>query len=309
MKDSPDPPSSAGTPTLNAGGRSASDLWPVLLGIARSRRTAEPPTGPVDAWTWASDNDNDNDWQLQGRWDADAQALFELFKPLLGARPGGGAWVIAQLGQSLDGCVATRTGDSSFINGAENLVHLHRLRALCDAVIVGAGTVAADNPRLTTRRVAGPHPTRVLLDPQLRLAGCVETAHVFNDGQAPTLWLCDARWHDDAVAQVGADRVLAVDDLLRDDGTLQLARAVTALQLRGLTRLFVEGGGVTVSRFLAQRCLDRLHLAVAPFLIGDGRPGLRFEGPARLSDCRRPPCRVFRMGPDHLWDLDLRMPG
>ena len=90
------------------------------------------------------------------------------------------------------------------------------------------------------------------------------------------------------------------------DAAPHLAHAVTALQSRGLTRLFVEGGGVTVSRFLAQRCLDRLHLAVAPIIIGDGRPGLRFEGPARLADCPRPRCRVYRMGPDHLWDLDLR---
>lgn len=294
-------PASAGTPALNADIRSAAGLWPILLDIAQARRAGDLPTLPRDTLTWASDTG----WQLQGGWDAPAMELFELFKPLLDFRPEGAAWVIAQLGQSLDGCVATRTGDSSFINGPENLLHVHRLRALCDAVIVGAGTVAADNPRLTTRRVAGPHPTRVLLDPQLRLAGHLETAHVFIDGQAPTLWLCDARWQGDAVARVGADRVLAVSDLLRDDGTLHLAHAVTALQSRGLTRLFVEGGGVTVSRFLAQRCLDRLHLAVAPLIIGDGRPGLRFEGPARLAECLRPQCHVYRMGPDHLWDLDL----
>jgi diaminohydroxyphosphoribosylaminopyrimidine deaminase/5-amino-6-(5-phosphoribosylamino)uracil reductase len=293
---------SAGPPALDADVRSAEGLWPTLLGVARARSPTDVSTLPFDALTWTADLG----WQLQGRWDAQALELFDLFKPLLDCRPAGAGWVIAQLGQSLDGCVATRTGDSSFINGSENLLHLHRLRALSDAVIVGAGTVAADNPRLTTRRVAGPHPTRVLLDPQLRLAGHVETAHVFNDGNAPTLWLCDARWRDDAVAQVGADRVLAVNDLLRDDGTPHLAHAVTALQSHGLMRLFIEGGGVTVSRFLAQRCLDRLHLAVAPIIIGDGRPGLRFEGPARLADCPRPNCRVYRMGPDHLWDLDLR---
>jgi diaminohydroxyphosphoribosylaminopyrimidine deaminase/5-amino-6-(5-phosphoribosylamino)uracil reductase len=287
---------------MNADVRSAAGLWPILLDIARARRPDDLPILPLDTLAWAPDIG----WQLQGRWDASARELFDLFRPVLGSPPAGAQWVIAQLGQSLDGCVATRTGDSGFINGPENLLHLHRLRALCDAVIVGAGTVAADNPRLTTRRVAGPHPTRVLLDPQLRLAGHLETAHVFNDGEAPTLWLCDARWRHSAVAQAGADRVLAVSGLLRDDATLDIAHAVKALRSRGLTRLFVEGGGVTVSRFLAQRCLDRLHLAVAPIIIGNGRPGLRFEGPARLADCARPQSRVYRMGPDHLWDLDLR---
>ena len=105
------------------------------------------------------------------------------------ATSGSGAWVIGQLGQSLDGCVATRSGDSCFINGPEILTHLHRLRALSDAVIVGAGTVACDNPRLTTRHVSGPHPTRVLLDPTLRLAPLA--------GQRP----CVQRWAGaDAVA-------------------------------------------------------------------------------------------------------------
>lgn len=294
--------SSTDLPASPPAERTADELWPRLLAIARLRGSADPSSLPLDVLQWQGSLG----WQLTGHWNAQADELFELLEPLLGLRPAGAAWVIAQLGQSLDGCVATRTGDSSFINGPENLLHLHRLRALCDAVIVGAGTVAADNPRLTTRRVSGPHPTRVLLDPQLRLAGCVQTAHVFNDSQAPTLWLCDARWRDEAVAQVGADRVLAVNGLLRDDHTPNLAPAVTALRARGLARLFVEGGGVTVSRFLAQRCLDRLHLALAPVIIGNGRPGLRFDGPARLSDCERPRCRVVRMGPDHLWDLDLR---
>ena len=63
-----------------------------------------------------------------------------------------------------------------------------------------------------------------------------------------------------------------------------------------------------MSRFLVQGCLDRLHLAVAPLLIGDGRPGLRFDGAERLADCLRPGCRVHRLGSDQLWDLDLRTP-
>ena len=295
-------PFSAGAPVLNPDTRLMQDLWPILRDTVRARRSDDVSQVVLDTLMLKADAG----WQLEGHWDPEARQLFDLFKPLLDFGLAGPAWVIAQLGQSLDGCVATRTGDSSFINGPENLLHLHRLRAVCDAVIVGAGTVAIDNPRLTTRSVHGPNPIRVLLDPNLRLIELVKTARVFNDGQARTLWLCDARWGDQAIAQVGADRVLAVSDLVRDDATLHLAHAVTALHSRGLTRLFVEGGGVTVSRFLAQRCLDRLHLAVAPVIIGDGRRGLQLKGPARLADCPRPRCSVYRMGPDHLWDVDLR---
>jgi len=274
----------------------------MLLAIAQARSAGGVAPAASSGVSWRADQG----WQLQGPWEGAAQDLFGLCKPLLDAQHGSGAWVIGQLGQSLDGCVATRSGDSCFINGPETLTHLHRLRALSDAVIVGAGTVACDNPRLTTRHVTGPHPTRVLLDPTLRLAALVGTAHVFNDGQAATLWLCDATVQAQAVALAGAPRVLAVPGLMGEGRVLQLERAVAALRSRGLSRLFVEGGGVTVSRFLARRCLDRLHLAVAPLLIGDGRPGLRFAGAERLADCVRPSSQVYRLGRDQLWDLDLR---
>jgi diaminohydroxyphosphoribosylaminopyrimidine deaminase/5-amino-6-(5-phosphoribosylamino)uracil reductase len=277
-------------------------LWPLLLQAARARQPLDRPTASASGLAWSADTG----WRLAGVWDQPSHESFALFKPLLDAPRQGPAWVVAQLGQSLDGCVATRTGDSTFINGAESLEHLHRLRALCDAVIVGAGTVAVDNPQLTTRRVSGPHPTRVLLDPSLRLAGQTRSARVFCDALAPTLWLCDARWQHEATALVGADRVLAVDGLLGNDATPRLAQAVAALQDRGFRRLFVEGGGVTVSRFFAQRCLHRLHLMVAPVVIGDGRPGLQFAGAARLADCPRPHCSVYRMGTDQLWDLALQ---
>jgi riboflavin biosynthesis pyrimidine reductase len=70
--------------------------------------------------------------------------------------------------------------------------------------------------------------------------------------------------------------------------------------------VFVEGGGVTVSAFLQAGLLDRLHIAIAPVLIGDGRPAIRFTPHARLRDCPRPAYRVFRMGDDVLFDCDLR---
>lgn len=283
---------------------SVDELWPLLLTAARGPSAGSAPEAAAGLGLHAGQG-----WQLRGAWGSGAQDLFALFKPWLDARRQGRGWVVGQLGQSLDGCVATRSGDSCFVNGPEALKHLHRLRAWCDAVIVGAGTVACDNPRLTTRHVSGPNPVRVLLDPTLRLRSVLDTAQVFNDGQASTLWLCDARWQDEAQTLAGASRVLAVPGLLGEAGVLQPQRAVAALRSRGFAQIFVEGGGVTVSRFLAHGCLDRLHLAVAPLLIGDGRPGLRFTGADRLADCARPPCRTYRLGNDLLWDLDLRGPG
>src|SRR5438132_965627 len=77
--------------------------------------------------------------------------------------------VVGQLGQSLDGRIATNSGHSHYINGPAGLDHLHRLRALVDAVVIGVRTALVDNPQLTVRRVSGPHPARVVLDPHGRL--------------------------------------------------------------------------------------------------------------------------------------------
>ncbi|CAN5400349.1 hypothetical protein BH09PSE5_BH09PSE5_01960 [soil metagenome] len=240
--------------------------------------------------------------------------LLTLYAPLLHAgspdeRAARGSLVVAQLGQSLDGCVATSSGDSYFVTGPQSIVHLHRLRAICDAVLVGAGTVAADNPQLTTRRVAGPNPTRVVLDPSARLDG---RSGIFLDGQAPTLWLCDSLCAATAQSRLdgipnraSGTEVIAIEGLLGPSG-FDAALVIALLASRGMHRVFVEGGGVTVSRFLAAGCLDRLHLIVAPVLIGAGKPGLLLPPWATMSDCPRPPATLHRLGEDILWDLDLQ---
>ncbi len=250
-------------------------------------------------------------WMLHPRLDDGERAAFALYKPLLdvaGSQTAGRPWLLAQLGQSLDGCIATRSGDSNFVTGEASLQHLHRLRALCDAVLVGAGTVAADDPQLTTRRVSGPHPVRIALDPAARLDG---RARLFQDDQAPSWWICDAAHSTQAearLAEVNAcarAKVLGVAGL-SDPGSGP-SQLLQALQQLGLRRVLVEGGGVTVSRLLAAGCLDRLHLVISPVLIGDGRPGLQLPPQhAVMSGCPRPAARVFALGADRLWDLDLR---
>jgi len=90
------------------------------------------------------------------------------------------------------------------------------------------------------------------------------------------------------------------------DGRLRLDALLEALHRRGLRRLFVEGGGMTVSAFLAAGLLDRLQVAVTPLLIGEGRRGLSLPAGTALGDCLRPTCRVFRMGGDILFDCEPR---
>lgn len=269
-------------------------VWALCLAIARRAPGDGLPAGV--RWTATSGH------ALEATCTTEAQTLFDLLKPLFDGCASDAGWTIGQLGQSLDGCIATHTGDSCFVNGLEGLVHVHRLRALCDAVIVGAGTAAVDNPQLTTRRVPGPNATRVVLDPSLRVPA---TAGVFQDGQAPTLLVCTEDRRAEAEARLGADRVVAV---LRqaDSPLLPLPAVLQALHARGLRRLFVEGGGVTVSEFVRQGCLDRLHLIVAPVVIGDGQRGLTVRPARAMDDALRPPTRTFALGSDVLWDMDLR---
>jgi diaminohydroxyphosphoribosylaminopyrimidine deaminase/5-amino-6-(5-phosphoribosylamino)uracil reductase len=226
--------------------------------------------------------------------------FFDLYWPIASAtfeRP----VTVGHLGQSLDGFIATHAGESRWVTGHENMRHMHRLRALCDAVVVGAGTVAVDDPLLTTRLVDGPNPLRVILDPARRLS---DRHRVFTDDSAETIYVCARSLVRAGEERVGCAIVVGVDD--RPDGEVHVADLMERLRARGCAKVFVEGGGVTVSIFLEAKQLDRLHVTIAPLLIGDGRPAIRFEPPAALGDCHRPQYRVFRMGADVLFDCNLK---
>ncbi|MCU1383141.1 MAG: hypothetical protein JWL71_1838 [Acidobacteria bacterium] len=225
-------------------------------------------------------------------------AIIDLYLPICSAT-NANPITVGHLGQSLDGFIATHAGESQYVTGEENIRHLHRMRALCDAVIVGAGTVAADDPQLTTRHVEGSSPVRVVLDPTRRLA---EHYKVFNDESAETLYVCTRALAREGETHVGRAAIVALDE--GPDG-VDVAQVLRELRARGCHRIFVEGGGVTVSMFLEANLLDRLHIAIAPLLIGDGRPAIRLPPRTALSDCHRPRYRVFRMGGDVLFDCEI----
>jgi riboflavin biosynthesis pyrimidine reductase len=104
-------------------------------------------------------------------------------------------------------------------------------------------------------------------------------------------------------SHVGRAGIVAVADT---PNGLDVAEVTRLLRARGCHRIFVEGGGVTVSMFLEANLLDRLQVAIAPLIIGNGRPAIRLPPRAALSDCRRPAYRVFRMGGDVFFDCDLK---
>ncbi len=221
----------------------------------------------------------------------------DIFGPLRSSGPDG-LMLVGQVGQSLDGRIATETGDSHYINKAAGLEHLHRLRSLVDAVLVGVGTAIADDPQLTVRRVDGPHPARVVLDPQGRLPN---SAKILNEDDVPCIIL----------TAEGTRRALAkrakVIALSAADGQIAPALVRAALGKCGFRRVLVEGGAETLSRFVAAGCLDRLHVVVAPIILGSGRASVSLRPIARVAEAMQIKMRSFPLGEEVLLDCELRV--
>ena len=204
--------------------------------------------------------------------------------------------IVGQIGQSLDGRIATESGHSKYVNGPGGLVHLHRLRALVDAVVVGVGTAIADDPQLTVRRVAGPQPARVVIDPRGRLSA---DARMFADNGARRLLITA---QGTRCAPPSGVEIVA---LPAADGQISPSAILSALAGCGMRRMLIEGGANTVSRFLAAGCLDRLHVMVAPIILGTGGPGLILPPLERADQAPRMPICVHKIEDDILFDCDL----
>ena len=254
---------------------------------------------PHAAWRWlrsTCQGDRDHDAELPDATPADladyepaeaAGMLCDRYAPLVawrGPRP----LVVAQLGQSLDGRIATANGHSHFVTGPADRVHLHRLRALSDGVLVGAGTVVADDPQLTVRSVPGRHPVRIVVCPR---DGLDPTHRVFTDGEAPT-WVITG----EAGQPPPADRVFRPP--VGDPPAI-----LDTLAEAGLQRLLIEGGARTVSAWLAAGLIDVLYLTVAPIIIGAGPMGLQLPAIDHMDQALRPQVQTFPLGRDRLYRL------
>jgi riboflavin-specific deaminase-like protein len=223
--------------------------------------------------------------------------LHALYGPLSAARRNG-SFAVGHLAQSLDGRIATTNGMSRWLSGAADLLHTHRMRAMSDAVVVGVNTVLIDDPQLTVRRCAGANPLRVVIDPERRLDG---SQRIFRDEAASTLVLAAAN-RARAGEALGQAEVVPVP---RGEWGLDPREIRRILARRGLSWLFIEGGGITVSRFLAAGALDRLQITVVPLVLGSGRPSILLPEIADLSDSLRPRTRRFVLGDDIMIECDF----
>lgn len=215
-------------------------------------------------------------------------------------------FVVAQLGQSLDGRIATPTGESRWINGDGALDHVHRLRAAVDAVVVGIGTALADDPLLNVRRVEGRNPARVVIDPRGRLPA---TARCLDGTDGARRLVVRAVRAPLPPRKEEGNRAAAVEivEVETHAGQMRPRAIVDALFERGLRKLLIEGGASTVSAFIDAGVVDRLHVLVAPMILGSGKTGLSLNPIERLSQALRPKATIHVLGDyDVLFDCDLR---
>lgn len=195
--------------------------------------------------------------------------------------------VTLKLAVSLDGRIATRTGDSRWITGQAARAEGRRLRGENDAILVGVGTVRADDPRLTTRLEGHDDPVRVVADSRLRTPF---GSNVVSTAPSPPTWLLTTsqapRAARDRFERAGAE-VLTVRKTR--SGRVDLVRAMQILRARGVRRLLVEGGGEVAGALVDAKLVDHLAVFVAPLLIGgkDARSAVAGRGPGRLIEALR----------------------
>jgi GTP cyclohydrolase II len=167
--------------------------------------------------------------------------------------------------QSLDGSIALRRGEPLALSGAESMRLTHQLRAAHDAILVGIGTIEADNPQLTVRLVEGPSPTPVILDSRLKTS---PQARIFQHPKKPILVCLEKEAHSekaDALARVGATLLPVEPDIA---GNISLQHLLPALTRHGIHSVMVEGGARVIGAFLTQKLVDRVMLTIVPFFVG-----------------------------------------
>ena len=197
----------------------------------------------------------------------------------------GRPFVWAKVASSLDGRLATARGDARWISGEESRAHVHWMRSRCQAIMVGAGTVNQDDPRLDVRHVAGKNPAVVVVSERLTLA---RAAQLFSVERGAPIWIYCAEGASPRKASALRARGAEVIFVPRRRAKFDLLAVLKDLFQRGVYRLLVEGGSTLLGSLLAERLVDRLDVHLAPVILGsDGIPLFALHGPRRVADALR----------------------
>ena len=182
--------------------------------------------------------------------------------------------VIAQIGQSIDGRIALNNGNSHYINNPKSIIYLHCLRSISDAIIVGSNTIKKDNPLLTTRKIRGSNPKRIIIDGSLSLNNKYK---IFNDGNENIIFTKsnkNIRLNNSTIIR-----------LKEKNFTKNLITQIKKLKYKNI---LVEGGSKTISELINNKYIDIVQFMIAPILIGSGISSLNLKEISNLDKAIRP---------------------
>ncbi len=182
--------------------------------------------------------------------------------------------VIAQIGQSIDGRIALNNGNSHYINNPKSIIYLHCLRSISDAIIVGSNTIKKDDPLLTTRRIKGTNPKRIIIDGSLSLNNKYK---IFNDGNENIIFT-----KSNKNIKLNNSTIIKLKE---KNFTKNLITQIKKLKYKNI---LVEGGSKTISELINNKYIDILQLMIAPILIGSGINSLNLKEISNLNKAIRP---------------------
>jgi diaminohydroxyphosphoribosylaminopyrimidine deaminase/5-amino-6-(5-phosphoribosylamino)uracil reductase len=179
-------------------------------------------------------------------------------------------FAITHFAQTLDGRIASSSGSSKWIGNEQNLIHAHKMRALCDAILVGASTVVVDDPKLDVRHVTGENPRVVVVGGER-----IDLSKYYIFGSDPILFCEDKNGIDEGFKKI---------KLTKYQDEFETKEILEGLFNIGLTSVYIEGGSKTTSSFLRQSNIDQLQIHISPRILGSGVSGFSFEGINDMED-------------------------
>ena len=182
--------------------------------------------------------------------------------------------VIAQIGQSIDGRIALNNGNSHYINNPKSIIYLHCLRSISDAIIVGSNTIKKDDPLLTTRKIKGTNPKRIIIDGSLSLNNKYK---IFNDGNENIIF-----------TKSNKNIRLNNSTIIRLKEKNFTKNFITQIKKLKYKNILVEGGSKTISELINNKYIDILQFMIAPILIGSGINSLNLKEITNLNKAIRP---------------------
>ena len=199
--------------------------------------------------------------------------------------------LIGQIGQSIDGKIALNNGKSHYINEKESIIYLHCLRSISDGVLVGVNTIIKDNPLLTTRKIKGQNPTRLIIDPSLKLTNKYK---IFKDNNKNIIFTNSSKrkkLYNTTIVKFP-----------KKNFTLNIYKY---LKKTSLKTILIEGGPKTLSHFIELKLLNYMQFIISPTIIGSGIDSLKLKPITNLKNAIRKKNTISKLGKEIIVTLDF----